>query len=135
VAKQERVGADLPAHAEAISDLMLTPDKKTLVTADKLGQVKVWDVAKREARHTIPAHTKMVVAFAMSPDGKRFATVGMENVVKLWETDGGKELRRWDLHVPYQKDKPFVRTLLFTPDGKGLATANGDTTVYLLTCP
>jgi WD40 repeat protein len=53
----------------------------------------------------------------------------------VWDTATGKELRRWDLHVPYQQSKPFVRTILFTPDGKNLATANADTTVYLLTCP
>ena len=47
----------------------------------------------------------------------------------------GKELRQWDFHVPTQAERPFVRGLVFTPDGKQLATANGNTTVYLLECP
>src|SRR5205823_1456850 len=125
----------LPAHAEPIVDLALTPDKKTLLTADKVGNVKIWDVAKREALHTLKAHQKQVVSFAMGPDGKRFATVSMDNVLKVWDTVTGKELRAWDLRVPYQANKPFVRALTFTPDGKRLATGNADTTVYLLDCP
>jgi hypothetical protein len=47
----------------------------------------------------------------------------------------GKELRSWDLRVPVQPEKPFVRGLAFTPDGKHVATANGNTTLYLLECP
>jgi WD40 repeat protein len=56
-------------------------------------------------------------------------------VIKLWDVATGKELRAWDLHLPVQQNKPFVRALAFTPDGKQLATANANTTVYLLECP
>jgi hypothetical protein len=34
-----------------------------------------------------------------------------------------------------QRNQPFVRALAFTPDGKQVATANGNTTAYLLDCP
>ena len=37
--------------------------------------------------------------------------------------------------APWQRDKPFVRTVAFTPDGKQVLTANGNTTMYLLDCP
>ena len=71
----------------------------------------------------------------MSPDGKRFATAHMDNVVKVWDVETGNELRSWDLRVPMQKNRPFVRGLAFTPDGKQVATANANTTVYLLELP
>jgi hypothetical protein len=47
----------------------------------------------------------------------------------------GKELRVWDFKVPFQQNKPYVRALAFTTDGKYVASANGDATVYLLECP
>jgi WD40 repeat protein len=122
--------------------LVLTPDKKTLVTGDKNGQVKVWDLSKRTATHTVVANKgenkrdpASVIALAMSPDGKHFASVTKDNVVKLWDVAEGKELRTWDLLAPQQPTKQFVRTIVFTPDGRHVATANADTTVYLLDCP
>ena len=48
-------------------DLALTPDKKVLVTADKTGQVRVWDLARREAPlHDLKAHQKKVMTVAVS---------------------------------------------------------------------
>ena len=47
----------------------------------------------------------------------------------------GLDLRQWDFKYPLQDNHWFVHGLAFTPDGKGLATANANTTVYLLECP
>ena len=95
----------------------------------------MWDLEKRTATHTIKASPKKVIALAMTFDGKHFATVGEENVVKLWDTAKGTEARAWDFKTPWRAEKPFVRTVAFTPDGKQVLTANGDTTLYLLDCP
>ena len=121
----ERVGGDLPAH-RAFGDLALTPNKKLLITGGDDGEVKIWDLAKRTTLHTIPAHKQKIIAFAMSTDGRRFATASQDEV-KLWDTDSGKELRQW-------KGVP-IRTMAFAPGGKYLATANLNTTLYLLECP
>src|SRR5262249_10943858 len=126
---------DLEAHNGGGADLAFTPDKKFLVTADRQGEIKVWDLARRQAVHTLPKQKQPVIASAMSADGKRFATASMDNVVKVWDVAGGQELRAWALRVPLQANRPFVRNLAFTPDGKFLATANANTTAYLLECP
>jgi len=123
------------AHQDAVVDLVFTPDKKTLVTADKSGEIKIWDLEKRQAVKTLPKQPQRVATFSMSPDGKTFATASMDNVIRLWDTAEGKELRSWDLKVPMQPTMPFVRALAFTPDGKNIVSANGNTTVYMLECP
>jgi len=141
ISGKKRSGADLKAHEKELADLALTPDKKELVTSDISGEVKVWDLAQRKARHTIAAHKQKIMALAISADGARFATVGADNIVKLWDRATGKELRQWDLHMPVltagsEGDRrSFVNTLAFTPDGKHVATGNTDTTMYLLDCP
>ena len=133
VLKKERLpGGDMPAHTQDIVDLSLTPDKKTLVTSDKTGEIKIWDLANR----AMPLHTiqlaKPIYGFAMSPDGKHFATTGQDNVVKVFNVKTGKEIRSWNLHIPLRLNHPFVGNFAFTPDGKQLATANANTTAYLL---
>jgi WD40 repeat protein len=136
LATEKPVGPEISVSTKPVTDLAFTPDKKKLVTGDEGGEVKVWDLDNRaKPRHTIAAHKRMIVGFAMAPDGKRFATVGMDNVVKLWSIETGAELRAWDFKVPYQQNKPYVRSVVFGSDGKHLATANGDSTVYLLECP
>jgi WD40 repeat protein len=127
LAKNQREGADRPAH-RAFGDLIFSPDNKLLITGGEDGEIKIWDLSKREARRTFKGHKHKVVAFAMSPDGSRFATSCLwDQEIKLWETATGKELRRWPAVT--------VRNLVFSPDGKHLATANYNTTVYLLECP
>jgi WD40 repeat protein len=135
VVKKERLpGGDMPAHKLDIVDLTITPDKKTLVTSDKTGEVKIWDLANRAAAlHTITLKNP-ITGFAMSPDGSRFATTGQDNVVKVFNVKTGKELRSWDLHIPQVPNRPFVGNLAFTADGKQLATVNANTTAYLLDC-
>jgi hypothetical protein len=137
VARRQRRGADLKAHDEAVTDLCLSADKKILITGDADGAVKVWDLGRRAALHTLKAGPPRtpVASVAVSPDGSRIAAVAEDNVVRLWDAANGKELRSWDLRVARQPKKPFIRSLAFTPDGKQLATANGDTTLYLLDCP
>jgi WD40 repeat protein len=139
IAKKKRLGFDMKPRDKSreIMDLALTPDKKTLVTADNSGEVNIWQLSNdRKPMHTIAAHKQKIIAVVMSPDGMRFATVAMDNMIKLWDRASGRELRQWDLHLPVLTEpRPFVSALAFTPDGKQLATANADTTLYLLDCP
>jgi WD40 repeat protein len=133
--KGERIwGGDLRAHAGRLADLIFTPDKKTLLTASENGEVKVWDVEKvkgggqDEPAQKFKAHEGGFGSFAMSPKGDWFATTGADQTVKVWETATGKELRRWDV-------RQQVQSLASTPDGKKLAVANADGTIYLVTLP
>ena len=137
VTKGERLpGGDLPVHQEGVGDLTFTPDKKFLITgSSKDGEVKVWDLAKRTAVRTIKAHEGRITALAMAPDGSRFISVGQDNVVKLWETASGKPLRDWNFRVPTMAGGVFIRNVAFTPNGKQVATANANTTLYLLELP
>jgi WD40 repeat protein len=128
VGKRERVRGDLPAHAKSLADIALTPDKKTLITADEDGELKVWDLTNRESLHTIQAHKSSLQGVAVSADGARFATTDKDGQIRIWDTKTGKQLREWELHMA-------VRGFVFTPDGKHLVTANANGTAYLLDLP
>jgi WD40 repeat protein len=125
----ERVSkGDLPAHVKSLGDVALTPDKKTLITGDEDGEVKVWDFAGRETLYTITAHKTGLMGIAVSHDGARFATMGRDGSVKLWNVKEGTQLREWDLRVP-------GRSFAFVPGGKHLLVANADASVYVLDLP
>jgi len=128
VRKRERVRGDMPAHMKSMADIALTPDKKFLITADDDGEVKIWDIDKRESLNTIQAHKSGLQSLTVNADGSRFATTDKDGQVRVWDTKTGKQLREWELKMP-------VRGFVFTPDGKHLVTANSNGTVYLLDLP
>ena len=129
IMKNERpLGGDMPVHQKALCDLVFTPDKKKLITGDLEGEIKIWDLAKKEAIKTIQAHKNSLWCMAMRPDGKSFATVDADGLIRLWSVDNGEKLKEWELPTP-------VRNMVFTADGKKIATANGDTTAYLIDVP
>ena len=114
----------------------LTADKKTLVTADSSGEVKVWQLPSASYNARSLHTNKRSWPWPSVRTARRFATAGLDNIIKLWDRASGKELRQWDLHLPVLADpRPFVSMLVFTPSGKQLATGNADTTLYLLDCP
>ncbi|HVK19132.1 MAG TPA: WD40 repeat domain-containing protein [Fimbriiglobus sp.] len=125
--KKDRLGSDWALFKDAVGDLALTPDKKTLVAIDANGTVKVADVAKREDRKTFAAVDGTVAGLVMSPTGDRFATLSAEGEVKVWGLDG-QELRSWALPSP-------PGAAAFTPDGKKLVTGNADGTACVLELP
>jgi RNA polymerase sigma factor (sigma-70 family) len=55
-----------------------------------------------------------------SPDGKLLATAGRDGNVRLWEVPGGREVGRLEGH------KADLCWAVFAPDGKTLATADGE---------
>jgi WD40 repeat protein len=133
--KPEKAGKD-PEKAGVLA-LAFRPDGTTLLVGNARGQVCVCDVAQKKILHTLQAHPPGRMVCAFSDDGKRFATVGVDNVVKLWDAASGKELRRWQMPLPEQVGfgGSLIAALAFTPDGRGLITANADTTLYLLELP
>ena len=126
---QERVGGDWPLFADAVADIGLTPDKKTLVAIDVNGTVKVADATTREVKETIKSAVPAgeVYAMTVSRTGDKFATLSDAGEVKLWSM-AGKELRSWKLPTP-------ANAAGFTPDGKRLVTGNRDGTLYVLELP
>lgn len=124
----EKVGADWPAFEKGLGDLAVTPDKKKVIAVDIDCNVKVYDIEKKEVLKKFQAHNAGLNGVMVGPDGSRFVTIASNNEVKLWETESGKELRTWTLATP-------VRNIAFSADGKKLITANGDSTLYVLTLP
>jgi WD40 repeat protein len=124
----ERVGGDWAAFNKDLGDIGVTPDKKRVIAADAECNVKVYDIAEKKVIKTFQAHKANLNGVMVGPDGTRFATISDNGEVKLWKTETGEELRSWSLPTP-------VRNLAFSADGKKLITANGDTTLYVLTLP
>jgi WD40 repeat protein len=81
--------------------------------------VKLWDPLTGQELFTSPpdAFTGMVRSVAFSPNGETFAT-GSQEMLQLWNTRAGRPLA-----PPQHADAEHVGCVVFSPDGKRLATA------------
>jgi WD40 repeat protein len=120
-----RVGT-LKAHDGGLLCAAVSPDDKFLVTADRQGAVKVWDLATLQPVGTLTGHTDEVQRALFSPDGRTLATCSKDRTVRLWD-------------VGTWKPRPCLRgghtltvtSVAFSPDGKLLASAGRDHRIVL----
>jgi WD40 repeat protein len=104
---------------------VFSPDGKVLATADK-DVIVLWDVATRKEVKHFPG-LPYGAGLVYSPDGRwlvEYHTTPQSQTL-LWRT--GEEHRQpitWRLPT-------WVYTVAFSPEGRHLATANGNNTVYI----
>jgi len=85
--------------------------------------VGVWDVKSKKQLTTLSGHKDFITSIAFDPDGQFMATASADGTAKMWEITPLKEL----LVLTTPEEFVGFNSIRFTPDGKRLAGALGDT--------
>jgi WD40 repeat protein len=103
-----------------------SPDGLVLASGnyDKSGSITLWGPATGNTIRTLTGHTSVVRSVAISPDGKTLASAGQDGRALIWDAGAGSKLHDWQL-----PGSPLA--LAFAHDGRHLATANGNGTMYI----
>jgi WD40 repeat protein len=117
------------AAPNAINVVAFSPNGRTLAAVgDAPEAVRRWDLATGQETawrdHTGPVH-----GLAFSPAEPIAATSSEDGTVRLWDGKASAVPRRTIGLGPFSGG---IRDVAFTPDGRYLATANANGTVYLL---
>ncbi len=113
---------DVPGHTEAIEEMDVTPDGRSLLSVSDDGSVLLWDLRNpsRPTPTELGTTADIVWSVTVSPDGSTAATVSEDGTITLWDLaapDGGGEV--------LTKLGFDTITASFSPDGELLMIGNG----------
>jgi serine/threonine protein kinase len=111
-----------------VNSVAFSPDGAVLAAATEEGAIKLLDAATLEERRSLTGHEQRVETIAFRADGLLLASAGQDGTIRIWDPQTGterKQIRLGSAAVP-------IRQIACSPDGRHLATANGNATVYLL---
>jgi serine/threonine protein kinase len=111
-----------------VNSVAFTPGGELLAVATDAPAIKLLDPASGEERRALSGHEQPVDALAFRADGSLLASAGHDGTIRIWDPHQGterKQIRLGSAAVP-------IRQIAFSPDGRHLATANGNATVYIL---
>jgi WD40 repeat protein len=89
-AKTGRVLQRPRAHASLVTNLVFSPDERTVASLSDDEKVIVWDVETGKLRLTLQGHTGYILGGAFAPDGQTLYTGGLDSSVIAWDLTGGR---------------------------------------------
>ncbi len=115
------------AFSDTIKDVRFSPDGKWLAASLEDGTARLWDAAAlasakdpKTVKEVDVRHRDQVDVLVFSPDSKLLLTGSVDKTARLWDVKTGEELVRLAKGAK-------VAALAFSPDGKWLVEAAGNT--------
>ena len=113
----------IETKADDVYSVAFSPDGTTLVSADDSGEIRYWGVTTGELKKTITPQAKGYFV-VYSPDGNTLTSAAVGKI-SLWDVTTGKLLKTLKGHIGP------INSVVYSSDGKTLASGSGDSTVIL----
>lgn len=119
-----RVNRDSMTHREWVTQILVAPSGKELISAGADGQIVFWDKATSKSVREVKL-SAIILTIGIAKDGKTLAAGDASGKVSLIDTESGR------IKSTFTADKKIVNTVAWSEDGKFLAAGGSDGVVKI----
>ncbi len=84
-------------HLNDVTDLLVTPNRKYLISSSKDRTIKIWNLVNGKVERTILEHTWAVTDIELDPYGVFLVSCGLDGAINLFMVESGEKLLQENL--------------------------------------
>ncbi|KAI1477470.1 quinon protein alcohol dehydrogenase-like superfamily [Daldinia eschscholtzii] len=119
-------------HGSAVNDVVIHPNQGEIISCDRGGSVRVWDLAENNCSHQlIPEEDVSVSSVTVASDGSLLCAANNAGNVFVWQLIPAYERTNLLPVTHFSAHKEYITRILLSPDVKKLATCSADHTAKI----
>ncbi|KAI1331856.1 WD repeat-containing protein pop3 [Xylariaceae sp. FL0255] len=123
-------------HGSAANDVVIHPNQGEIISCDRSGSVRVWDLAENNCSHQlIPEEDVAVSSVTVASDGSLLCAANNAGNVFVWSLIQSQERTQLVPITQFSAHKEYITRILLSPDVKKLATCSADHTAKIWAVP
>ena len=87
-----KVTREFTGHLDEVTDLLVTPNRKYLISSSKDKSIKIWNLQNGNVEHTLINHTWAVTDIELDPYGVYLVSSGLDGGYGLYSVETGDKL-------------------------------------------
>ncbi|KAI1764216.1 quinon protein alcohol dehydrogenase-like superfamily [Hypoxylon sp. FL1150] len=120
------------SHGSAANDVVIHPNQGEIISCDRGGSVRVWDLAENNCSHQlIPEEDVSVSSVTVASDGTLLCAANNAGNVFVWQLLTTYERTQLVPVTHFSAHKEYITRILLSPDVKKLATCSADHTAKI----
>ncbi|KAI0394626.1 WD repeat-containing protein pop3 [Xylariaceae sp. FL0594] len=123
-------------HGSAANDVVIHPNQGEIISCDRGGSVRVWDLAENNCSHQlIPEEDVSVSSVTVASDGSLLCAANNVGNVFVWSLVQNFDHTQLVPLTQFSAHKDYITRILLSPDVKKLATCSSDHTAKIWAVP
>ncbi|KAI0134321.1 WD-repeat protein pop3 [Xylariales sp. AK1849] len=119
-------------HGSPANDVVIHPNQGEIISCDRGGSVRVWDLAENNCSHQlIPEEDVSVSSVTVASDGSLLCAANNAGNVFVWALIQSYERTQLMPVTHFSAHKEYITRILLSPDVKKLATCSADHTAKI----
>ncbi|KAI0595461.1 quinon protein alcohol dehydrogenase-like superfamily [Biscogniauxia sp. FL1348] len=119
-------------HGSAVNDVVIHPNQGEIISCDRGGSVRVWDLAENNCPHQlIPEEDVSVSSVTVASDGSLLCAANNAGNVFVWNLLQNYDRTNLVPVTQFSAHKEYITRIILSPDVKKLATCSADHTAKI----
>ncbi|PKS07805.1 hypothetical protein jhhlp_006413 [Lomentospora prolificans] len=119
-------------HSSPVNDVVIHPNQGEIISCDRGGSVRIWDLAENNCSHDIiPEEDQSVASVTVASDGSLLCAANNSGNVFIWKLAQSLERTNILPIAQFNAHKEYITRVLLSPDVKKLATCSADHTAKI----